>query len=87
MKLLLTGATGFVGQHMLAALTACGPGVTCLVRRLPKQSAQANISYQPYAGADGTTEWQTALQDAPISCASKRRMRWPHFTRSMSTIP
>jgi nucleoside-diphosphate-sugar epimerase len=32
-KVLVTGASGFIGQHMAQALVDCGDRVTCLVRR------------------------------------------------------
>lgn len=41
MKVFVTGATGFVGQHVTAALLASGHQVTCLVRE--PDSAKARI--------------------------------------------
>lgn len=38
-RVLVTGASGFIGTHLVAALTARGDDVTCLVRKSSKTSA------------------------------------------------
>ena len=44
MRILLTGASGFIGQHLLQALLAEGHHVVCAVRR-PKTSTEPRLSY------------------------------------------
>ena len=44
MRILLTGASGFIGQHVLQALLAEGHHVVCAVRR-PKTSLDPRLSY------------------------------------------
>jgi uncharacterized protein YbjT (DUF2867 family) len=47
MKVFLTGATGFVGKHMLDRLLTCGHAVRAAVRGLPGQNARllAHVQY------------------------------------------
>ena len=44
MRILLTGATGFIGQHLLHALLAEGHDVVCAVRHPERLSAQPRLS-------------------------------------------
>jgi uncharacterized protein YbjT (DUF2867 family) len=44
MRILLTGASGFIGQHLLHALLADGHEVVCAVRRV-KASSDPHLSY------------------------------------------
>jgi len=44
MRILLTGASGFIGQHLLQALLAEGHHVVCAVRR-PKTGTEPRLSY------------------------------------------
>jgi uncharacterized protein YbjT (DUF2867 family) len=44
MRILLTGASGFIGQHLLAALLAEGHHVVCAVRK-PVTSSAPRLSY------------------------------------------
>jgi uncharacterized protein YbjT (DUF2867 family) len=44
MRILLTGASGFIGQHLLHALLAEGHEVVCAVRK-PKQSSDPRLSF------------------------------------------
>jgi uncharacterized protein YbjT (DUF2867 family) len=44
MRILLTGASGFIGQHLLHALLAEGHEVVCAVRKL-KQSSDPRLSF------------------------------------------
>ena len=50
MKVFLTGATGFVGKHMLGRLLAEGHGVRALVREPQKASSPGNAKAEPVAG-------------------------------------
>ena len=46
MKVFLTGATGFVGRHMVARLLERGHSVRALVRTIPTQpKAQTQVEY------------------------------------------
>ena len=45
MRILLTGASGFIGQHLLQALLAEGHHVVCAVRSPPKTSLDPRLSY------------------------------------------
>jgi nucleoside-diphosphate-sugar epimerase len=63
-KVLVTGATGFVGSHLVDALVERGRDVRCLVRRT------SNLRYLKhpqielvYGGVDGATAWDEALKD------------------------
>ncbi len=44
MRILLTGASGFIGQHLLQALLAEGHHVVCAVRR-PRSSTEPRLAY------------------------------------------
>src|SRR6478672_10578675 len=44
MRILLTGASGFIGQHLLHALLAEGHEVVCAVRRV-KKSKDPHLSF------------------------------------------
>lgn len=50
MKVFLTGATGFVGKHMLGRLLAEGHGVRALVREPQKASSPGNAKAELVAG-------------------------------------
>ena len=45
MRILLTGASGFIGQHLLQALLAEGHHVVCAVRSPPKTRLDPRLSY------------------------------------------
>jgi uncharacterized protein YbjT (DUF2867 family) len=50
MRILLTGATGYVGGRLLAALEACGHDVRCLVRRPANLASRVGPRTQVIAG-------------------------------------
>src|SRR5436305_524345 len=61
---LVTGATGFVGSHVVDRLLEGGRTVRCLVRR------ESNLRYLKdsrlqfaYGGLDDATDWDAALAD------------------------
>ena len=71
-KILITGATGFVGDAVLQRLIADGMHPTAVVRgadaSLPAQANRAVVS-----GIDANTDWSAALQgqSAIIHCAAR----------------
>lgn len=52
-RALVTGATGFVGSHLVRALSAWGPGVRALVRRTSASSHLAALGIERVEGALG----------------------------------
>lgn len=70
MRILLTGASGFIGQHLLQALLAEGHQVVCTVRK-PKNSADPRLSYiqADFANDTGKSVWLARLSgvDAVIN--------------------
>ena len=77
MKVLLTGATGFVGGHTMAELLRAGHQVTALVRdpdRLEAVAASLGVDTPPYVVGDMTdpSSVRTALDgvDAVVHCAA-----------------
>lgn len=61
-KVLVTGATGFVGSHLVDQLIERGTSVRCLVRRSSKlrylQHPRIELAY---GGLDDSTDWEAAL--------------------------
>jgi len=66
-KVLVTGATGFVGSHLVDRLLEQRRSVRCLVR------TSSNLRYVKdpqielaYGGLDGSTDWDETLEDVEI---------------------
>lgn len=73
MKVLLTGGTGFVGSHVLAALVAHGHRVTALVRSPESASKVRDAGAEPLIGDITDEVWVAAAMrgaDATIHTAS-----------------
>jgi len=62
MRILLTGAGGFIGQHLLQALLAEGHHVVCAVRK-PQASSDARLTYihADYTNDTQQTTWLARL--------------------------
>ncbi|WP_267873652.1 NAD-dependent epimerase/dehydratase family protein [Massilia sp. Se16.2.3] len=65
MRILLTGASGFIGQHLLKALLADGHQVVCAVRT-PKTSHDPRLNYvqADFANDTGKSVWLARLTSA-----------------------
>ena len=64
MNILLTGATGFIGGHLLRRLRSMGHNVRCLVRSRAKAQPLESLGARIVIGDLSTsTEWKTALTD------------------------
>lgn len=63
-KVLVTGATGFVGSHLVDRLLERGRAVRCLVRRSSnlRYLKDARLEFA-YGGLDDATDWNAALAD------------------------
>lgn len=89
MKVLVTGATGFVGGHVCRALIDAGHEVTAAVRRsgsAPEGTLEKHVSH-----LDGLTDWSAALagQDAVVHLAARVHVMnetaenpWEEFRRA-----
>ena len=70
MRILLTGASGFIGQHLLQALLLEGHHVVCAVRK-PRSSTDPRLSYihADFANDTQQTDWLARLSgiDAVIN--------------------
>lgn len=72
MRVLVTGASGFVGSALCAHLVGKGMSVVGSVRQLPSRSVAA-VDYKIVAGLSADTDWQAALEgaDAVFHCAAR----------------
>jgi nucleoside-diphosphate-sugar epimerase len=65
MKFFVTGATGFIGSHLVAKLIARGDQVTCLVRNPDKA---ANLARQGVTFVKGDVSDRAVMRDAMRGC-------------------
>jgi nucleoside-diphosphate-sugar epimerase len=72
MKVLVTGASGFVGNATCSALVAQGIHVVGTVRRLPTQLL-SGVDYRIIADLSENTEWREVLTgiDTVVHCAAR----------------
>ena len=72
MKVLVTGASGFVGNATCARLVMQGMNVIGSVRQLPPQPL-SGVDYRSVGDLDANTDWRDALTgvDAIIHCAAR----------------
>jgi nucleoside-diphosphate-sugar epimerase len=63
MKVLVTGATGFVGRRLVARLAADGIEIVAVYRKQPAAIAAPGVTWRPVADIGPQTDWAAALQD------------------------
>lgn len=66
MKVLLTGANGFVGQAVLARLTAQPAFDLVAVSRRRASGLPAGVAYAQIAGVEADTAWRSVLQGVQV---------------------
>lgn len=83
MKILVTGASGFVGSATCAWLVAQGLAVVGAVRQLPTRPL-AGVDYRSVGDLDAGTDWRDTLAgvDAVVHCAAR-----VHVMRETATDP
>ncbi len=78
MKVLVTGANGFVGRVVAQTLLDSGQLVVAAVRQLPSQAPQqlANLLWHPVGSLNNQTQWQSALQGVHtvVHCAARAQV-------------
>lgn len=62
-RILVTGANGFIGRHLLVVLRDSAYQVLAAVRRLPQQRV-AGVDYVPCGSIDADTDWRSILPGA-----------------------
>jgi nucleoside-diphosphate-sugar epimerase len=80
MKILVTGAAGFVGQALCARLAARGDLVVASVRRGAPPSPLREVAYVAVGDLDASTDWQAALAgvEAVIHLAARVHVMHEH---------
>ncbi len=83
-RIFITGATGFLGSHLAAGLTAAGHAVLASVRRrsdtrwidpLPLETVELDLAGSPHAGGSGPEVAALQGVDAVVHCAGLTRAR------------
>lgn len=81
MKILLTGASGFIGGSLARALLAEGHTLVCPMRRVPAGNAMPDATFVPmdFGNAQSEDDWMPLLQnvDAVINTVGIFRERQP----------
>jgi nucleoside-diphosphate-sugar epimerase len=82
MRALVTGATGFIGTHLVETLLARGDSVTCLVRPTSNRTTLATLSSDRLSFAEGNVldraslEGPTANVDVVFHLAALLKVPW-----------
>jgi len=68
MRILLTGAQGFLGRHLLAALHGRGHQVVACARQIPKESKRTSVQWQQveFGKHRSAKAWLPYLQDIDV---------------------
>lgn len=66
-KILVTGATGFIGSHLVDGLKKRGHSVKCLVRRTSnlRYLTHSEVEFV-YGGLDDATDWNEVFQEVSV---------------------
>jgi nucleoside-diphosphate-sugar epimerase len=72
---LLTGATGFIGKHIVQGLLASGASVVVATRQMPERMEENNINCMSHIVGEinSETNWQPLVQgvDTVVHCAGR----------------
>jgi len=65
MKILIGGASGFIGRYLLNELNGKGYTIVALSRHPEKQTGQKNISWRKWQDGD-TSDWQDEMENSDV---------------------
>lgn len=73
MKILLTGATGFIGKELVTFLADKGHQLNIVVRRCSNKTIDSRVSVTQIQDISAATNWQTALEGCEVVIHSAAR--------------
>ena len=85
-KILVTGASGFIGQSLCETLSKSGRSVIGIVRSLNSYLFNENIEYVQIKDINLQTKWEHILKDVDcvIHCAAMAHMKTKSKKKSSS---